>query len=199
MSAAPPDEAEAPLGQVEVPPGAPTDPEAATLTLPPISRRVQAGVRHMARTITWAHRLGEPRCAPPLPSVEIRLRDLAVVDGEPDHMTAIHTGGEPRPLDRPSAIEEQITRITPQFFLRNTRRLERHADTRISDWEYNLLRDDGWREDLAAARSLGPAERPIDAPTGRDALVEQVAQRQKLVVDTPWHQLFGRREPSGST
>ena len=192
MSAVPPDEAEAP-------PGAPPDSEAPALVLPPVSRRVQAGVRRMSRTIAWAQRLGEPRCAPPLPSIEIRLRALAVVDGEPDHMTALRTGAEPRPLDRPGIIEEQLTRITPQFFLRNTRRLERHGDTRISDWEYNVLRDEGWRDDLAASRSLRPAERPIDASTGRDALVEQVAQRQKLVVDTPWHQLFGRREPSGTT
>jgi hypothetical protein len=166
------------------------------LRLSRLSARVQAGTRRMGRTVAWAHKVGEPRCLPQRRPLETPVRELSTLDTDPDHLTALNLTTDPRPLDRPNWLEEELTRITPQFFLRNTRRMERHADLRLSEWEYNILRDLDWQADLEAARDLRPGLRPINAPTGRDALVEQVAQRRKLVIDTPWHQLFGRRDPS---
>lgn len=173
--------------------------ERPALRLSPLTARVLDGARRMGNAAAWAHRVGAPRILPERAPLETPVRELATLDADPDHMTALHFGDDPRPLGRPNWLEDELTRITPQFFLRNTRRMERHADLRLSEWEYNILRDLDWQADLEAARDLSRGERPINAPTGRDALDEQVALRRKLVVDTPWHQNFGRREPSGST
>ncbi|MCA9560890.1 MAG: hypothetical protein KC583_20220, partial [Myxococcales bacterium] len=95
----------------------------------------------------------------------------------------------------PDAIVEQLGTITPQFFLRNTHRVQSQADPAWLDFERRTTRVEGWRADLEAARRCqGPPRREApDLASPRLAML--VAERRVVMVETRWHTLYGRPDP----
>lgn len=170
---------------------------AAPLAVPPLSAAIQRGADRLARPITRLAHVGEPRMPlPEPPSIDSIARDLSGVDPDPDGMTRIRVGDTPPEMARPDAIESQLGRVTPQFVLRNTQRLTRTADPEHLEREWALLRDESWREELAFARRGGDrvTVNP-EALGGRRAFAQQVAERRKLMVESRWHERFGRPDP----
>ncbi|MCB9525650.1 MAG: hypothetical protein H6702_20050 [Myxococcales bacterium] len=170
---------------------------AAPLSVPPLSAAIQRGAERLARPVTRLAHVGEPRMPlPEPPTVHSVVRDLSGVDPDPDGMTRIRIGDTPAEMARPDAIEAQLGRVTPQFTLRNTHRLSRAADPEHLEKEWALLRDESWREGLELARRGGDRV-TVDpqAHSGRLAFEQQVAERRRLVVESRWHERFGRPDP----
>ncbi len=171
--------------------------EGAGLTLPPLSAAIQRGARALARGAERLAHVGEPRIDLPDAPLESRVQPLSTLDLDPDHLTRLRYGEDPRPLERPDGLRDQLERVTPQFHLRDTWRVTRVATPDALEREWVILRDESWRDQLTWARRGGDSVRvDLTAHSGRSALDEHVAQRQDLMVKTRWHERFGRPDPS---
>ena len=142
-----------------------------------------------------------PRLPPPVSAALARLdpelvRPPQTLDqvADPDAMTCLRPGADPRPLGRPDAVEDQLTQRTPQFFLRHTRRVERAADPDHLDRVWRPLRDLDWAADLGWSRTCGPPREPAPVLASA-ALGMHVAEHRALVVETRWPTIYGRPDP----
>lgn len=165
------------------------------LALPRLSARVQAGAQHLQGGVNRLAHVGEPRIATlDLPSKA--PPELSQIDADPGHMLTLDSSKAPRPLDRPDGVNDQLERVTAQFFLRNTVRLERFVDTDALEWEWSVLRTNDWQAELAEARACRHRDangEAMPAPTG--PINEHMAQRHSLMVDSRWSEQFGRPDP----
>lgn len=163
---------------------------AAQLELTATSSRIQRNSRQMSRTVRWSDRLGEVRCLPDRPVLQSKIKVPESPD--PEALTAIRTSSEPRVLERPYAVEDYLEERTPQFFLRNTRRLTKEAGISYYDWEYNILREGGGMADFRPWRAEADPDLSIRTPTGRDLVAQTRAEQHQLLNNTPWQEKFGR-------
>jgi hypothetical protein len=137
------------------------------------------------------------------PRIDVQLREITPeprpierVDGDPGHMLRLKVTGEPRAVERPSATDDALAEATPQFVLRNTWRAEAEADTeRLFEYRYQTVRELTHWDDVRAAHHC-ELERPelLGEFTTRK-IAQWVAERRVVMVETPWHELYGRPEP----
>jgi hypothetical protein len=148
-------------------------------------------------------RLGRgPRLPRPLNTALARLDpdlvgpppSLDRVDADPDTMVRLKAGAEARPLGRPDAVEDQVTQLTPQFFLRHTHRAERAADPDDLERTWRPLRDQDWAEDLQWSRTCASHAGPPPVLASA-ALAMHVAEHRALVVETRWPSIYGKPDP----
>lgn len=160
----------------------------------PVSARVQRDAFAMARVGRVAERLAEPRLRPFKAAIDVRVRDLARVDPDPDALLRLKAGRPPRAVERPDDLDEQLACATPQFFLRNTQRGERSADPEWLERSYVVVRDTTWQAALAAARRGGFRE-PRAPELASTRLAMLMAERRVVMLEARWHELHGRPDP----
>lgn len=173
----------------------PTRAELAALPLFERSRYIGERAWAMGANLRRAETVGEPRIARPRPPL-VPERPLPVKLG-PDpagEMSRLKPDAT-RPVERPPEVEEQLAERTPQFFLRNTMRVERYGDP---DWIETIRRPvretDHWEAAGEAARC--GAERPdVDPDTASTVLDMHLAERRVVMVESRWHEIFGRPDP----
>lgn len=168
------------------------------LTVPPLSARIHAEAQHR-----WFKRprLGSTWTPPGVEGlirgISRPIQELAQVEPDPEGMTVLKGIDDPRDLERPGATEMHLEDITPQFFLRNTHRLERFADPRQLDF-YGFIeleeREDPWI-DIEVSRQCGGEYIKTGleiVETASGEVASHVADRHRLVVETAWADTFGR-------
>lgn len=164
--------------------------------LTPTTRRIQAHTAAMSRRLNRSEAIGRPRIDGVIDDALLRTPpELARLGPDPaDAMTRIKTG-QIRDLDRPDALVDQLARITPQFTLRNTARIERFADPTWIETTTRPIRDvNFWQDVTDAARCA--VERPDLAPeTSSIRLAMLLAEREVVMVETRWNEVFGRPDP----
>ena len=111
-------------------------------------------------------------------------------------MTRLKVTEAPRELERPHKVDAALETVTPQFFLRNTYRAERFADHEdLLELGYAVYRDLEFREYLEDARLCRFDRRDRGIEFARNKLRLLVAERRAVMVDTAWHEIFGRPDP----
>jgi hypothetical protein len=164
------------------------------LQLPPISARI---ARHLARLdARLPDAFVPPSSRGPVDTV---LRDISREPRplaqfvEPRRMLRLKVTDEPRAVERPAETDDQLAEATPQFILRNTDRLERDADTdELIYSEYKAFRDAlPWDEVSAAHRCERPPLDPAEELSSHKIAL-LLAERRVVMVETPWHELYGR-------
>lgn len=170
----------------------------ADLELPRTTRAILAGCarlerRHPERA---AERIGRVRIHPVEPDLDTTPPDLTKIDTDPAHMQGVKVTEEPRTMERPDRVADDLDLRSPQFTLRNTWRLEKYADTQSLDFE---------RKDLSVASLAGYLdearrchfERPDITPSlTSEEIRVSVALRRVLMIETRWSSIFGRAEPA---
>jgi hypothetical protein len=112
---------------------------------------------------------------------------------EPGRMLRLKVTEAPRAVERPAETDDQLAEATPQFILRNTDRLELDAYTdQLIHAEYKAYRDVLPWDDVTAVHRcerppLDPAE---ELSSHKIALL--LAERRVVMVETAWHELYGR-------
>jgi len=97
-----------------------------------------------------------------------------------------------RPVRRSAQVSEQLDIRTPQFFLRNTRRLERYGDP---DWIETIrrpVRDMGHWGDVEDASRCAVERTDLKPDLASTRLAMLLAERHVVMVETPWNEVFGR-------
>lgn len=149
----------------------------------------------MGAAMRRAEAVGEPRIAREPPEL-VPERPLPVKLGpDPAGEMSRLKPDVSRPVERPPETEDQLALRTPQFFLRNTMRLERYGDP---DWIETIRRPvreiTHWDDLRDAARCA--VERPeLDPETASTVLDMLLAERRVVMVETRWHEVFGRPDP----
>lgn len=174
-------------------------PRGASPPLPPLTattRRIHTHTAAMSHRLAQSEAIGRPRIDGVIDDALLRTPpELARLGPDPaDAMTRIKTG-RTRDLDRPDALVDQLACITPQFTLRNTARLERYADPTWIETTTRPIRDvHFWQDVTDAARCA--VERPDLAPeTSSIRLAMLLAEREVVMVETRWNEVFGRPDP----
>ncbi|MCA9527801.1 MAG: hypothetical protein KC933_37465 [Myxococcales bacterium] len=99
---------------------------------------------------------------------------------------------EPRPVEPPPEVERWMTEVTPQFFLRNTWRVDRpDTDIRQEFEHFTWLERVEPPAALVQESFVRPGPEVEAAPA---ALRSYLAERAALMVE-PWHLRFGRPDP----
>ncbi len=161
--------------------------------LPPLAPLTERILAAAGRTIAPAFReTAREDLALITPDLDTEPADLRRVNADPESMLRIKATGEPRAVGRPDVIEDQIREITPQFFLRDTQRAERYGDAESLEWGTLTYADRSW----ARARFGLSREREARVDLASRVLAMEVAQRSALVVETRWHEHFGRPDPA---
>lgn len=176
----------------------PEDDAERPLELAPVSRRIQRGVDAMCGALTRSDAIGRPRIRFHTP-IEPRDHEMARIDPDPAHMSRLKVTEAPREIERPASTWEAFERLTSQFILRNTHRIERYTD--MSLYEYVRVADGRLRlARLVAllAEALAGAEPPIGQPLGSAGAHAWRAEREVLMGATRWSELFGRPDPEPS-
>lgn len=169
------------------------DPPEAALQPSRTSDRIRAGAAHMTGAIDRLDHVGRPRLpvviddgiAPERPPLARLGPDPA---GEMSRLKPDTT----RPVQRPHTIDEQLRVITPQFFLRNTARLERYGDP---DWIETIrrpVRDVRFWDDLDQAGGCRFERADFEVDTSSVRLAMLLAERRVVMIETRWHEVFGR-------
>ncbi|MFN3200542.1 MAG: hypothetical protein ACE366_19240 [Bradymonadia bacterium] len=178
----------------------PTSGGSAGLEISPLSARIQAEAEHR-----WFRRPHLVSMWTPsgveglIRGISRPIQDLAQVEPDPEGMTMLKGIDEPRDLERPYETNEHLETITPQFFLRNTHRVERFADPlQLDFYGYMELgeREDPWIDiEVARVCGEGHVEMGLDIVELSSQLVTaQVADKHRLVVETAWADTFGRAD-----
>lgn len=166
------------------------------LELPSNSRRIQASADAIGENARRAVALGEPRIRTFESEIDTEPLPLAQVDPEPAHMSRLKVTEEPRRIERPDEMYDQLDERTPQFILRNTPRLERYADPEYLDFlTWVEVRDLSWQQVIEAARRGGIRVHQPLPDTASQQVAAHVAQSRVLMVETRWHEHFGRPDP----
>lgn len=164
----------------------------------PDSIRVQRAAAAMLGAIERADAVGRPKIR--LPEIpEPRSYDVAQVDPDPANMSRLKVTKTPREIERPETTWEAFERYTPQFFLRNTHRLERYADASL--FEYTYVPDGRVsvaRISDALRQARAPVQPEVDAPLGSAAAIAWRAERAVLMEQTAWNDHYGRPDPAFS-
>ena len=167
--------------------------------LSPTSRRILKEFEHLETRslLRAAERLGRVRFRPFEPMLGREQPDLTKIDPDPAGMQTVKVTLEPRGMERPPRVEDDLERCTPQFFLRNTWRLEKYADPNDIEVDYQILREttdlNAYFEEARRCAFQAGERHPV--LTSEEMRVS-VAQRRVLMVETPWHKIFGRVEPA---
>lgn len=165
------------------------------LELFPRSRFIGERARAMGANLRRAEAVGAPRIGLPQPEL-VPERPLPVKLG-PDpagDMSRLKPGAV-RDVGRPDALEDQLAIRTPQFFLRNTLRLELYADPDWIETVRTPLRPTGHWGDVQEAARCGPPRPRLDADTASTVLDMHLAERRVVMVESRWHEVFGRPDP----
>ncbi len=172
--------------------------EAPTLVLPATSRRVtrladRLAARHPERA---ALRIGRLRIRPVECELDTEPPDLTKIDTDPAHMQGVKVTEEPRPMERPERVHDDLERCTPQFTLRNTWRMEKTGDPDWLDFERRDVSVQSVAEDLALARGCRFDRGDRSPSLTSEEIRVSVARRRVLMVETRWCSIFGRAEPA---
>lgn len=158
-----------------------------------IDRRAQA----MGANLRRAEATGQPRIGRPRPPL-VPERPLPVKLGpDPAGEMSRLKPDVSRPVERPYEVEEQLAIRTPQFFLRNTMRLERYADPDWIETSRRSVRDTAHWADAREAARCGPARPELDLDTASTLLDMHLAERRVVMVESRWQEVFGRPDPAG--
>ncbi len=170
------------------------------LTLTRSTALILAEVRHREQRAVdrRSARIGSLRLRPFEAKVE-PLSPIAVqVDPDPAHMQRLKVTEEIRSLERPGELDEQVRMVTPQFILRDTARLDMYGDTESLQLRITVLRDLEVRDYLDDARRCHFERREWLTDLSHVQVRLLVAEKRALMVETPWHSIFGRREPDSA-
>ncbi len=161
-----------------------------------LSRVIAAAAERMSARSpdVAAARIGRLRMRPVEVTLDTEPPDLAQFDPDPASFQVCKVTQEPRPIERPDILDDQLERVTPQFFLRNTERLERYADPDFVEFDARPVRDADVDDFLTAARRCGVDRPDLTEDLASVQLRVNVAQRRALMLDTAWSESFGRRE-----
>ncbi len=173
--------------------------DAPPLVLFPLSRRIQREIDQLSarHPDVAASRIAAIRMNPFELRIDPEPQALTQCDPDPAHMQRLKVTEEPRPIERPARTEDDLERCTAQFILRNTWRMEAYANPDELELRPKSVREIGQLDDyydLARRCAFAAGER-TPALTS-DELRVSVAQRRVLMVETPWHTIFGRAEPT---
>lgn len=166
--------------------------------LSPTSRRILKEIEHLERRSPEraALRLGRVRFKPFEATLDTEPPELTKIDPDPAGMQRVKVTLEPREMERPARVEDDLERCTPQFFLRNTWRQEKYADPNDIEVDYQILREttdvQSYLDDARRCAFQAGEKHPV--LTSEEMRVS-VAHRRVLMVETQWHQIFGRGEP----
>lgn len=164
--------------------------------LPPLSPQTERILAAAARVGAPAFRTNVRDDLPLLePDLDTEPADLVRIDADPGSMLRVKATGTPRLVDRPDAMEDQLERVTPQFFLRNTHRTERYGDPVWLDYEVLVYDDRTWTEALRPAPRALAGAMSATPDLASHCMAMELAERSLLVVSTPWHEQFGRPDP----
>lgn len=160
--------------------------------LPPLAPQTERILAAAERGILPSfHETAREDLALVTPDLDTEPADLSSIDPDPASMLRLKATGAPREVERPDAVEDQIKLITPQFFLRDTHRTERYADAEWLEWQSRTYDDRAW---LRTAGGMPPAA-PRAPDLASRVLATEVAERAAVVVETRWHEHFGRPDP----
>ena len=119
---------------------------------------------------------------------------LERIDPDPEHLTRLKATTA-REVDRPPAINKALTRVVPQFFLRNTDRVERYASTRHLEFTGRELINLDFLDDVEAARRCHFDRFDLRFESSSLLVAMLLAERNVVMVETRWHEVFGRPDP----
>lgn len=161
----------------------------------PQSLFIGARARAMGAAIRRAEAVGQPRIARRPPEL-VPERPLPVKLGpDPAGEMSRLKPDVSRPVERPPETEDHLALRTPQFFLRNTMRLERYGDPDWIEVIRRPVRDRGHWDDLRDAARCAVRRPDLDADTASTVLDMCLAERRVVMVETRWHEVFGRPDP----
>lgn len=182
-------------------PGTPAAPEARGLRgearpePAPLSRFIGRQAEAMTAAGRAAEAIGAPRIARPGPPLVPERPPINRLGEDPAGEMSRLKPDVTRPVERPYAVEEQLEIQTPQFFLRNTMRLERYADPDWIETDTREVRDLGYWDDITDAARCA-VERPSLTPDTASVLHAMLlAERRVVMIETRWHEVFGRPDP----
>jgi len=164
----------------------------------PSSERIQSSLARMEARLPerFAELIGRVHLRPVEVTVDTTPPEITFADSDPATMSRMKPTLDYRSMERPARTEDDLETTTPQFFLRNTDRVERDADADRLDIEYRPLRDLSFSELIAEAHQAGGRRvSPLEIDLGAYFFALAVAERRVLVVDTAWHDVFGRPDP----
>jgi hypothetical protein len=172
--------------------------EGSPLELTPTSRRIgRLADRLVARHPEQAAaRIGRLRIRPVECELDTEPPDLTRIDTDPAHMQGVKVTEEPRPMDRPERVHDDLETCTPQFTLRNTWRMEKNGDPEWLDFERRDVSVQSVAEDLELARSCRFDRGDRTPSLTSEEIRVSVARRRVLMVETRWCSIFGRAEPA---
>lgn len=182
-------------GDAPAPAAEPAEPALPPLT--PLSRRIAHHSAAMGRLLARCEATGEPRIDGVADPTLVRPpTELARLGPDPADAISQIKPGRTRDLQRPDALEDQLDLRTPQFFLRNTARLERFGDPTWIETTYRPVRDVAYWDDLDFARRGAIEPLDVDPDTSSIQLAMVVAERHVVMVETRWNEVFGRPDPT---
>lgn len=165
--------------------------------LAPLSRRIAHHSAAMGRLLARCEATGEPRIDGVAdPSLVRPPVELAQLGPDPADAISVIKPGRTRELERPDALADQLELRTPQFFLRNTARIERYGDPTWIETTYRPVRDLDYWDDLDFARRGATEPLELDPDTSSIRLAMVVAERRVVMVETRWNEVFGRPDPA---
>lgn len=172
------------------------DPDAPASSLEsfPLSRRIASGLERMSQAVTFGEEVGVPRLGVADESIAREQPQVNLVDPDPDQMARLKVG-RVREVERGFEVDDQLEIKTPQFFLRHTHRVERFADDRWLEYTYDQIRDQGYIADLRDVHRCHFEKWAGSEDLSSLRVAQYLADRHKLVVDTPWRDVFGRPDP----
>lgn len=140
--------------------------------------------------------IGRIRIRPVEANLDTEPPDLTTIDADPAHMQRLKVTEEPRTLERPDRVSDDLRTCTPQFVLRNTWRTEMYSNSESLDFEHRTLGVESIGDYLQDARRCRFTRGDTTATLTSDELRVSVALRRVLMVETRWNSIFGRAEPA---
>lgn len=170
-----------------------TEPEPLVPT--PTSDRIDASYRRLEARLPdrFLPPGTTPRIGAPTRSLHREVRDIVFAEGDPGKMLRLKVTREPRAIERPAALDDALSIVTPQFILRNTHRDTRDADpNELDQLQRRRLREPLPWDDVRDAHRCGAARADPTLEHTADKIALLVAERRVVMLDTPWHELYGR-------
>lgn len=143
-----------------------------------------------------AARIGRLRIRPVDCELDTEPPDLTKIDTDPAHMQAVKVTDEPRPMERPERVRDDLETCTPQFTLRNTWRFEKTGDPDFLDFERRDVSVQSVADDLALARACRFERGELMPALTSEEIGVSVSRRRVLMVETRWCSIFGRADPA---
>lgn len=168
------------------------------LVLTRTSRKILNEFQHMEGRLPdhAAALIGRMRMRPVEPTIDTEPPDLTTIDPDPAHMQRLKVTEEPRDMERPDRVHDDLEHCTPQFILRNTWRAEKYGDPDSLDFEYKSVGAEALGDYLEDARKCRFTRGDRTPTLTSDEMRVSVALRRVLMVETRWNSIFGRAEPA---